>query len=74
MTNYDTFGAGSYPEPPKETPCFNFKVAVTVTMNGYVFAETEEKARELILEKNWDEADFDSLTVEVEEVLSLEED
>lgn len=67
-------GAGSYPEPPEpKEKCYKFEFNATISGYGYVYAENQEEAKELIDNGEYDDI-VDTFDMEIEEITSIEED
>lgn len=54
--------------------CYNFEARVTEIKHGYVFANSEEEARQLIKTCKWTEAETYPGAIEVEDIPTLMED
>ena len=67
-------GAGSYPEPqePKEK-CYQFEFNATISGYGYVYAESVERAEELINSGSYDDI-VDTYDMNIEEITKIEEE
>lgn len=59
---------------PDDGHCFNFKIRALVECNGYVFAESEEEAIEMIKHRKWDEVDIESNTLDDIDIIKIEEE
>ena len=65
-------GAGSYPEPPEsELKCYQFEFDATISGYGFVYAENEEQAKELIMQDEYDDI-IDTWGMEITDVTDIE--
>lgn len=67
-------GAGSYPQAPEENEykCYKFTTEVSAKMNGFIYAHSEEEAKELIECGQNDDID-DFYDIKTENILSTSE-
>lgn len=63
-----------YPTPPEpKEKCYKFEFNASISGYGYVTAENEEEAKELINHRDWDDI-VDTFDMEIEEITNIEED
>lgn len=72
MIDTEELGAGSYPCNVRDEnyKCYEFEVEVSSKMKGYIYAKSEDEAKELVLEGKNDDIS-ETYDVKVENIIKI---